>query len=67
MLIGDLAANTAASGKMFVTGPTVNTTVDAAWSGGTEAGVARGYLRTSLVMTAEFGATASAAFPYLNT
>ncbi len=67
MLIGDLAANTAGSGKMFVTGPTVNTTVDAAWSGGTEAGVARGYLRTSLVMTAEFGATASAAFPYLNT
>lgn len=66
MLVGEIAANTGA-GKMFSGAGVVNVLVDAANTGGSEAGVARGYLRTSLAMTGEFAATASAAFPYLNT
>jgi len=67
MLIGEVTASNVGGTKIFSATGVVNSTVDASWSGGTEAGVARGYLRTSLGMTAEFAATASGAFPYLNT
>jgi len=71
MLCGEPASGdgTAASGKMFTAANTLNTTVDAANVGGAEAGQARLYLQTALGsnFSAEFVATASAAFPYLNT
>ena len=70
MLCGEPASGSGTgTGKMFTAADTLNTTVDAANVGGTEAATARTYLRTALGanFSAEFVATASAAFPYLNT
>jgi hypothetical protein len=70
LLIGATAQNsgTAGSPMLFVSGgASLNVAVDTAHLGGTESAVARGYLRALAVVTSEYGATTSGAFPYLNT